>query len=53
MNIDIKSGKIIGEMPRRALNFVYEWLDLHQDELMENWRRMENGETLITINPLD
>ena len=51
--IDIKSGKIIGEMSRRALNFVYEWLDLHQDELMENWRRMENGETLITINPLD
>ena len=43
----------IFEMPRRALNFVYEWLDLHQDELLENWQRMEKGESLITINPLD
>jgi hypothetical protein len=51
--IDIKTGKVVGEMPRRALNFVYEWLDLHQDELLDNWQRMENGETLITINPLD
>jgi len=39
--------------PRRALNLVYEWLDQHKDELMANWHRMENGETLATINPLD
>ncbi len=31
----------------------FEWLDLHKDELMENWERMENGETLVKINPLD
>ena len=40
-------------MPRRALNLVFEWLDLHKDELMANWKRMENGETLAKINPLD
>ena len=28
-------------------------LDQHKDELMENWERMENGETLAKINPLD
>jgi hypothetical protein len=32
---------------------VYEWLDLHREELMKNWDRMVNGETLATINPLD
>ncbi len=40
-------------MPRRALHLVYEWLDLYKDELMKNWERMENGEALVKINPLD
>ena len=51
--IDIQTGKVTGQMPRRALHLVFEWLDLHKDELMENWARMENGETLAKINPLD
>lgn len=51
--IDIQTGKVTGQMPRRALHLVFEWLDLHKDELMENWERMENGETLVKINPLD
>ena len=50
---DIQTGKVTGQMPRRALHLVFEWLDLHKDELMENWERMENGETLVKINPLD
>ena len=40
-------------MPRRVLNMVYEWLDLHKDELIANWKRMENGEMMVEINPLD
>ena len=40
-------------MPRRALHLVFDWLDLHKEELMQNWKRMENGETLAKINPLD
>ena len=28
-------------MPRCALHLVFDWLDLHNDELMENWKRME------------
>ena len=51
--IDIKTGHVTGEMPRRALNLVFEWLDKHEEELMANWRRMEDGETLVTIAPLD
>jgi len=51
--IDIQTGKVTGQMPRRALHLVFEWLHLHKDELMENWERMENGETLVKINPLD
>ena len=44
---------MIGSMSRRALELVYKWLDLHKDELWENWRRMENGEPLNTIKPLE
>ena len=43
--INIQNGEITGNMPRNALRLVYEWLDLHKEELMENWRRIENGES--------
>ena len=28
--IDIESGLVKGEMPRRALRLVYEWLDIYR-----------------------
>lgn len=48
----IKDGIVRGEMPRRALRLVYEWLDLHRDELMENWERLSNSEAAKKIEPL-
>ncbi len=51
--IDINTGEINGNLPRRALNYVYEWYDLHKDELLQNWKNMENGKEIITIKPLD
>jgi len=50
--ITIESGVVTGTLPRRALNLVYEWLDLHKDELMQNWKRMENKEAIVKIDPL-
>ena len=43
---------VTGSLPRRALNLVFEWLDLHRDELMENWKRGERKESFIKIDPL-
>lgn len=37
---------------RRQLRFVLAWAELHQDELLENWRRARAGETLLEIEPL-
>lgn len=50
--ISIKDGIVTGSLPRRALNLVFEWLDLHRDELMENWKRGERKESFIKIDPL-
>ncbi|MGM9762532.1 MAG: DUF4160 domain-containing protein [Candidatus Cryptobacteroides sp.] len=50
--ITIVDGIVTGTLPRRALNLVFEWLDLHREELLENWRRGENCEGFVKIEPL-
>ena len=52
-SIAILSGEIIaGGLPTRALRLVQEWWGLHREELEDNWRRRERGETLRKIAPL-
>ena len=50
--ITITDGVVTGSLPRRALNLVYEWLDLHKDELLDNWRRLSKYESPMKIEPL-
>ena len=50
--VNITDGVVKGEMPGRALRMVLEWLDLHRDELLENWDRAQSGETVKHIVPL-
>jgi hypothetical protein len=50
--LDIENGVVHGDMPRRALNLIFEWLDLHKIELLENWKRIEQRKPLIKIEPL-
>lgn len=51
--IYINDGFLKGALPRRVLSLVYEWLDLHKDELLENWDKVKNGGTPFDIKPLD
>lgn len=51
--MNIETGEVIGKISRRALNLVYDWLDLHRDELLENWKRIEERKPLNQIKPLD
>ena len=50
--ITIDDGIVTGTLPRRALKLVYEWLDMHYEELMENWRLLTNYEAAKKIAPL-
>ena len=36
----------------KHLRLALAWAELHQDELLENWRRAQSGETLKPIDPL-
>ncbi len=52
--IDIKRLVLIdGDLPRRALNLVLDWAQLHQVELLENWRLCENMQHPRPIVPLE
>lgn len=42
-----------GQLPRRAISMVYEWAAIHQQELMDNWHRLENNQPSEKIQPLE
>ena len=50
--VNIKDGVVKGEMPGRAVKLILEWLELHREDLMENWCRSQNGKILAKIEPL-
>jgi hypothetical protein len=50
--INIQDGSVKGEISRRALRLIYEWLDLHQEELLLNWKLLEQNKPLFKIEPL-
>ena len=43
---------IEGDLRRRQLRLVLAWAELHQDELLDNWRCARVGATLNEIDPL-
>lgn len=43
---------LAGTMPRRQLNLILAWAELHQDELNENWQLAQVEESLKTIDGL-
>ena len=51
--IDIEKLTILeGSLPRRALNLVLDWAELHQDELRKNWELCRQHKQPIHIQPL-
>jgi hypothetical protein len=53
ITVEIESGVINGRFPKRALRLVLEWLELHKDELLENWQFVEEKKPLKKIAPLE
>jgi len=37
-SVEVETGAVHGHFPARALKLVLEWMDLHTQELLENWQ---------------
>ena len=44
---------IAGDLPTRQRRLVEAWAELHQDELLADWQRLQAGEPPLPIDPLD
>lgn len=53
ISINIVNGMIEGRFPRRALNLVLEWYDLHNEELFDNWNLCQKQQIPKSIKPLE
>jgi len=53
ITVGIADGVVEGRFPRRALNLVLEWYNLHQAELLENWNLARGRKPLRRIDPLE
>jgi len=52
ITVTIQDGVVTGKMPQRALKMVFEWLEMHKAELLQEWGKAQKGEVLTPINPL-
>ncbi len=52
ISISIKEGIVKGEMPKRALKLIFDWLELHSEELTLSWQKAQKGDKLDSIEPL-
>lgn len=53
VTVEIESGKVNGEFPRRALSHVQEWRQQHRSELLSDWELARRSEPLRRIEPLE
>jgi len=52
ISIEIYSGKVNGKMSKRALQLIFEWMDIHRSELIDAWNSAEKARTINKIEPL-
>ena len=43
---------LAGELPKRQQRLVEAWAELHRQELLENWQRLQNDQPPVKIAPL-
>jgi hypothetical protein len=53
VTVEITTGVVNGDMPRRALAHVQEWRNLHHQELSETWTLARASRPLPRIEPLE
>lgn len=41
-----------GTLPKKDERLVLAWAELHRDELMKNWERLQSGRPAVAVAPL-
>ena len=51
--VDIRTCEMLeGDLPKKQMKLVLAWAELHQEELIANWKLVMNGEDPFKIDPL-
>ena len=50
--VNIEDGTIRGEMPRKQLGLIYEWIDENREDLLKNWKLSMEQKPLFKVKPL-
>jgi len=51
--IEIPSGKLLeGKLPNKKMKLIAAWIEIHEEELMANWKLAVEGNQIYQINPL-
>lgn len=53
ITVELNASIVDGRFPKRALNHVLEWVELHRSELLEDWALAQAGKKLYPIAPLE
>ncbi len=51
-SIDFDGNVLEGSMPKKQLNLIIAWVEIHRDELEANWRLLCENEPFFKIEPL-
>ena len=43
---------VSGSLPKRQQRLVEAWAELHQDDLLNDWQRLQAGQKPLPIEPL-
>ncbi len=49
---DIATGEVIGNFPTRQTRMVQAWIEIHREDLMENWKLAVTTGECFKIDPL-
>ena len=51
--IEISSGKVlVGDFPNDKMKLVLAWMEIHNDELLADWKLAVEGQTVFKIEAL-
>jgi hypothetical protein len=53
VTVEVATGVVNGDFPRRALAHVHEWRNLHKSELTNIWNLARASKPLPRIEPLE